>query len=136
MQQTLNNFLTPGKRSIDFGGWEGCMQEPANIAVRFGFSKKFGNQHQMVVMNPDIVVIFVHGQDRLRKYFVGFLVCTPLPCAALVHALVEGRHDVVKQWPQDVVGEAVVVPRRGTHTTTRSSSREVRIRVPFFCSLF
>mmetsp|Transcript_74348 Transcript_74348/g.227475 ORF Transcript_74348/g.227475 Transcript_74348/m.227475 type:complete len:401 (+) Transcript_74348:1237-2439(+) len=109
VQKTLYDLLPPGQRAVDLGRRERRVQEPSDVRVRLRVAEHLGHEHQVVVVDPHIIVVLVHLHDRLGEQLVRLLVRLPLPSAALVHPAVERRHDVVEQGPQHVVGKTVVV---------------------------
>mmetsp|Transcript_110252 Transcript_110252/g.322685 ORF Transcript_110252/g.322685 Transcript_110252/m.322685 type:complete len:285 (-) Transcript_110252:425-1279(-) len=109
VEKAFNDLLSPGERPVDLGRREGRVQEPADVRVRLHISKHLRNEHQMIVVHPDVIVVLVDLQDRLHEELICLLIRFPLRSTALIHALVKGGHDVVKKWPQHVVGKTIVV---------------------------
>mmetsp|Transcript_8934 Transcript_8934/g.25231 ORF Transcript_8934/g.25231 Transcript_8934/m.25231 type:complete len:258 (+) Transcript_8934:2012-2785(+) len=109
VEEALDELQAPGEGAVDLGRREGRVQEPADVAVRLRLAQHLGDEHQVVVVHPHVVVVLVHLQDRLREELVRLLVGLPEPRAALVDALVEWRHDVVEERPEHIVRKPIII---------------------------
>ncbi|CRK33032.1 hypothetical protein BN1708_005977 [Verticillium longisporum] len=94
--------------TVDFRGGEGCVQEEANLDILLGVShlltQHLGQQHEVIVVDPDQIAVLDVLDDRLGEEAVDLLVRSP---GALVKGNLAGV--VVEEGPEDRVGEAVVV---------------------------
>lgn len=102
MQDTKEDFVADREDTVDFTAGEWSVQEEANLHVFLCVSKLFAKhcwqQHQVVVVHPDQVVVLDIFGNCLCEQAIGFCVC--LPCG-----LVEGdlSRVVVEEWPEDGV---------------------------------
>src|SRR6186713_2012541 len=60
-------FPFRGQQAEDLIGRERDMQEESDGGVGFFLTEKLGQQHKLVVMDPDLVVGFQHRQDLFGK---------------------------------------------------------------------
>lgn len=108
-QHTSQDLLSDRQDSVDLGGRERRVQEPAQLDVpqlTLGdlLLQHLGQQHQVVVVDPYQVVV-LHGlEDDLGEGPVGLVVSQP---GVLIE--IDLTRVVVEQRPQDRVTEPVVV---------------------------
>src|SRR5579885_3073623 len=103
VQQCIKNRLTPRQLLENVRRWEWDMQEESDLALTRHLPQVLGDQHQMIVMHP-YEVFAVRGMPGSRS---------KLPIHSFVDFPVIGievapRWHVVKQRPNDLVGEAPV----------------------------
>lgn len=87
VQYTVENLVTDRQDSVDLATGEGSVEEESELDVALGvadlFAKHSGQKHEMVVVDPDQIVVLYILCDLLCKQTVGLLV--GIPCG-----LVEG----------------------------------------------
>jgi hypothetical protein len=106
VQYAVEDLVTDRQNSVDFTTGEGSVQEETELDVALGvadfLAEHGGQKHEMVVVDPDQIVVLHIFCDFLCKQTVGFLV--GFPCG-----LVEGDLTgvVVEEGPEDRVYRAV-----------------------------
>jgi len=109
MKQALYDLLPPRQSPINLGRRKRRVAKPSYVAVGLGISQHFRHHHQVVVMDPNIVIVLVHLKNRCRKNRIRFFVRFELASTTLVHTFIERRHNVMEKRPENVIGESVVV---------------------------
>jgi hypothetical protein len=100
VQYTVEDLVTDRENSVDLTTGEGSVEEETELDVALGvadlFAEHSGQKHEMVVVDPDQIVILYVFCDFLCEQTIGFLV--GFPCG-----LVEGNLTgmVVKEGPED-----------------------------------
>lgn len=100
VQYAIQNLVADGQDSIDFATGEGCVQEESELDVALSVTNLFAEhgrqEHQVVIVHPNQVVVLDIFCNLLGEEPVGFAVC--VPCG-----LVEGDLTgvVVEQGPQN-----------------------------------
>lgn len=108
VEEAGEESLTDGEDTIDLGGGEGCVEEEADADVLAGVcdlgAEHLGEQHEVVIVDPDEVTVLDIVDDGLREEAVHFLVGCP-------SGLVEGdlAWVVVEERPQNGVCTCLVV---------------------------
>jgi hypothetical protein len=97
--------LGPGRQGAEqlLGGKRDMEEEP-DPGLRESAPEEAGEQQELIVVHPDQVVLLVLGGDHVGEALVHLDVA--LPAADLKGHLIE---QVVKQGPEDPVGESFVV---------------------------
>ena len=92
------------------------MQEPADLDVLMVLdalrAQQRGQQHQMIIMNPHEVRLARDAVDDVGEALVDALVSEPVGLLALRSAVLGLRYrldDVVKEWPELIIAEPIVV---------------------------
>lgn len=111
-QDPLQDLLPDGQDSVDFTGWERRVQEPPDLDVLQVLfldldPQHLRDQHQMVVVHPDQVVVVHDLGNLVGERLVGLVVRQPRILVEIDLARV-----VMEQRPQDRVAEPVVVQVR------------------------
>ena len=107
VQNTVENLVTDRQDSVDLATGEGSVEEETELDVALGvadlFAEHSGQKHEMVVVDPDQIVVLYVLCDLLCEQAVGLLV--GIPCG-----LVEGdlTRVVVEEGPEDGVCRAAV----------------------------
>lgn len=102
VKDTKQNLVTDRENSVNLGAGEGSVQEEANLDILLCVAKLFSqhrrHEHQVVVVDPDHVIILYVFRNSLCEQTVGFGVCIPgrLVKGDLTGVVVEKRpHDFV-----------------------------------------
>ena len=98
------DLKAPRKLKEDIDGRKWNVQEEANRPAAVHGSQLLRDQHQVIVMDPDVVTRIGSFGNRFCEDTVGFLI--RLPVGRLEVAT---RGQIVKKGPEDLVGESVVV---------------------------
>jgi hypothetical protein len=102
LQHARQDLIAYWEDSVDLAGWEWRVQEEAKFDILLlgsnQISQQGREQHQVVVMNPDHIVVLDIGGNGFGKKPVGFLICVP-------SFVVKGdfARMIMKQWPQNRV---------------------------------
>lgn len=100
VQYTIEDLVTDGQDSVDLATGEGSVEEETELDVALGganlFAEHSGQKHEMVVVDPNQIVVLHVLCDLLCEQAVGFLV--GIPCG-----LVEGdlTRVIVEEGPED-----------------------------------
>jgi len=100
VQYTVENLVTDGQDSVNLATGEGSVEEEAELDVALRVANLFAQhsrqKHEMVVVNPDQIVVLYILCDLLCEQTIGFLVGIP-------GRLVEGdlTRVVVEEGPED-----------------------------------
>ena len=108
VQYTVENLVTDRQDSVDLATGEGSVEEESKLDVAFRvanlLSEHCWEQHQVVVVDPNEVVVLYVLCDCLGKEAVGFAV--GVPCRFIERNL---TRMVVEQRPENrVCGQSVV----------------------------
>lgn len=83
-QCASEEVLTVGEDPVDFAAWEWCVEEESHLDILDRvlhllnlFSEILGQQHKMVVVNPNSVSILDCSHNSLCERPIGLLVCIP-----------------------------------------------------------
>ncbi|CAA7410222.1 unnamed protein product [Spirodela intermedia] len=107
VEQGLEDLLPDGERPVDLRRREGAVEEESHPEPVESPPQEGWNHHQMIVVNPDVVVLGVDHLDHLLgEYLVGGDVGLPegsieAPCVVAG----EGEH-VVEERPEVLLAEA------------------------------
>jgi hypothetical protein len=100
VQYTIEDLVTDRQDSVDLATGEGSVEEETELDVALGvanlFAEHSGQKHEMVVVDPDQIVILHVLCDLLCEQTVGFLVGIP---GGLVEGDLTGV--VVEEGPED-----------------------------------
>jgi hypothetical protein len=81
VQHTQQELIPDRQDPINLTAGEGRVKEEANLYILSGIanflSQHLGQQHQMVVVDPNEITILHVSCHSLRKQTVGLLVCLP-----------------------------------------------------------
>ena len=100
----LQQLAPPGQQPEELVRWEGNVQKEANLRVGQLLADHAGQQHQLIVVDPDAVVWFDYLEQGVAEAPVDPHV--GLPEILVVYRVVG---EIVEQRPDGVVREAVVV---------------------------
>ena len=105
------NLLPLGKRTEDLGRREGRVQEQPYLDLVGPLPQQGGQDQQVVVVDPDVVLLRPEELHELvHKDPVGLHVCRPLVLLEPSRGCRGERQEVVQQGPQRLLAELVVVP--------------------------
>jgi hypothetical protein len=103
-EQAAKQLAVPGAEPKDVVGGEGNVHEEGDPLAERELTEVFGNEHQMVVVDPDQLSLACVLGGQPGEALVDLLVALPVP------ALETGQGGKgVEERPQGPVGEAVVV---------------------------
>jgi hypothetical protein len=100
VQYAVEDLVTDGQDSVDLATGEGSVEEETELDVALGsanlFAEHSGQKHEMVVVDPNQIVVLHVLCDLLCEQTVGFLVGIP-------GGLVEGdlTRVVMEEGPED-----------------------------------
>lgn len=121
MQHSLQNLLPHRQDPINFGTRERRVQEESNLDVLYAvaelLTKHCRHQHEMVIVDPDEVVVLHLLCNFLGEDSVRVTVGNP-------GLFIEGNlaRMVVEERPEDRVGETVVCPASPSTSASVSST--------------
>ena len=102
-QHRSKDVSRPGQNGKDVGSREGNVKEKTQLASPSQASELIANEEQVVVVNPDEIVVVKHGRQGG---------CVPSIYAPVRPVSVRtypcALNEAVKDWPESAVGEAVV----------------------------
>ena len=99
-----HELIVPGKRDVDLPGRERNVQEKADLRLDPKLAELLGHRDQVVVVDPDEVVVAHIGKELLREQPVDLTI-------GVVPVAIEGGEiqAVMKQRPERAIGEAAVI---------------------------
>ena len=98
LQKGLQHLLAPGQLEEDVRGGEGDMQKEAAASVRTLLPQKMRHMHEMIVMDPDVIVrarVFGHSARELPVH-------VQIACPVRRNE-VAARLEVMEQGPDDFI---------------------------------
>lgn len=110
VEDAVQQGLADRDDSVDLGRGKWSVQEEADLHVLLcvadQLTQHLWEEHEVIVVDPDHVIVLDVGHDRLRKELVDFVVGGPC-------RLVEGNLAgvVVEQGPEDLVCETALSAR-------------------------
>jgi hypothetical protein len=114
VQYTEENLVSDRKDAVDLGAGEGRVEEEANLDVLLGvpdlLAQHLRHEHQVVVVDPDQVVVLDVLCDSLCEQAIGLHVTLP---RRLVECDLTGV--VVEERPHDSVCKLVCDLKRSLH---------------------
>ena len=119
-EQPLQYFPAPGQQTVNLVGREGYMEEKANGCLWQPVAYQFGQEHKMIILHPENIILSGHTNDGIGKNLVDSLICLPQD-GVILHVLWE----VVKERPDGLVTESEI-------EIVNVFSREKHRIAPFF----
>lgn len=110
IEQTLKDLTADGQGPVDLRRREGAMQEKTELQPIEALPQEGGEDHEVVIVNPHIILIWVHHLHHLiGENLVGRYVRPPMRRVESRSAPAWGKREhVVEQRPEVILAEPMI----------------------------